>query len=432
MKRKIEKTLQIWKNNHNAQPLMLMGARQTGKTYIIEKFCTENFENIIKLNFYEEEHFKAFFEDSLNPETIVSKIEMYFDEKIDTSTTVFFFDEIQVCERAISALKFFAESKKKYRVIVAGSLLGVKINRFQSSFPVGKVQIEKLYPFSFEEFLWANGNEISENAIKNGFENNKKIDEANHHKFLKLYKSYLYLGGMPAVLNAYFNNGKDILAPAINKEKKDIIIGYLADMAKYAENINALKITKVFESIHLQLAQKQTKFRYKLVEEKGNKEKFGTAIEWLLQAGILQICNRIEIPQKPLKSAENQKAFKLYMADTGLLVYQGGVKVYDIFENPKFDFIGGITENFVAQQLVANDNELYYWTSGNDAEVDFILNQETGIIPCEVKANSNVASKSLSVYVAHYTPNYAIRISTKNFGIVNNIKAVPLYATHNL
>jgi predicted AAA+ superfamily ATPase len=357
---------------------------------------------------------------------------MYFDAKIDAAKTVFFFDEIQVCERAISSLKFFAESKNKYRVIVAGSLLGVKINRFNSSFPVGKVQIEKLLPLNFEEFLWANGNEMGATAIKKSFENDEPFDLANHTKFLQLYKTYLYLGGMPAVLNAYFNNEKNILSPAVNKEKQNIITGYLADMAKYSENINTLKITKVFESIHLQLAQRQTKFRYKLVEEKGNKEKFETAIEWLLQAGILYVCNRIEKPDKPLKSSENEKAFKLYMSDTGLLIYQGGVKVYDIFENPKFDFIGGITENFVAQQLTAQHKNLDYWTSGNDAEVDFILNEEKGIIPCEVNADKNITSKSLSKYIKKYSPEYSIRISTKNFGFENKIKSIPLYATHCL
>ena len=153
MKRKIENTLSDWKRNNNALPLMLIGARQTGKTYIIEKFSKENFENTIQLNFLEEESYKSFFDNSLNPENIISKIEIYFDKKIDILETVFFFDEIQACERAISSLKFFAESKNKYRIIVAGSLLGVKINRFESSFPVGKVQIEKLYPLDFEEFL---------------------------------------------------------------------------------------------------------------------------------------------------------------------------------------------------------------------------------------------------------------------------------------
>jgi len=432
MKRRFENTLLEWKNDNNALPLMLIGARQTGKTYIAEKFCNENFENTVRLNFLEEENFKSFFDDSLNPENIISKIEIYFDTKIDTTKTVFFFDEIQVCERAISSLKFFAEAKNKYRVIVAGSLLGVKINRFKSSFPVGKVQIEKLLPLNFEEFLWANGNEMGAIAIRNSFENDNRFDLANHNKFLQLYKTYLYLGGMPAVLNAYFNSEKNILSPTINKEKQDIITGYLADMAKYSENINSLKITKVFESIHLQLAQRQTKFRYKLVEEKGNKEKFETAIEWLLQAGILYVCNRIEKPEKPLKSSENEKAFKLYMGDTGLLVYQGGVKVYDIFENPKFDFIGGITENFVAQQLTAQHKKLDYWASGNDAEVDFILNEEKGIIPCEVKANKNTSSKSLSEYVKKYSPDYSIRISTKNFGVDNKVKSIPLYATHCL
>ncbi|MDR0395603.1 MAG: DUF4143 domain-containing protein [Tannerella sp.] len=432
MRRKIENTLLQWQNNDHALPLMLIGARQTGKTYIIEKFCSGNFENRVQLNFLEEDNFKSFFENSLNPENIVSKIEMYFDRKIDIEKTVFFFDEIQVCERAISSLKFFAESKNRYKVIVAGSLPGVKINRFQSSFPVGKVQIEKLFPLDFEEFLWANGNEIGVNAIRNAFEKDEKLDSANHNKFLQLYKTCLYLGGMPAVLNAYFDNEKNMLSPAINKAKQDIITGYLADMAKYSGNINSLKIIKVFESIHLQLAQQQKKFRYKLVEERGNKEKFETAIEWLLQAGILHSCHRIEKPEKPLKSSENEKAFKLYMGDTGLLVYQSGVKVYDIFENPKFNFIGGITENFVAQQFMAKSKDLFYWTSGNDAEVDFILNEENGIIPCEVKADTNVISRSLNEYMKKYSPHFSIRISAKNYGFANGIKSVPLYATHCL
>ncbi|MDR1810048.1 MAG: DUF4143 domain-containing protein [Prevotella sp.] len=432
MKRKFENLLLEWKNNSNALPLMIIGARQTGKTYIAEKFCRDNFENTVKLNFLEEEDYKAFFENSLNPEIIISKIEMYFDAKIDLTNTVFFFDEIQLCERAIASLKFFAEANAKYRVIVAGSLLGVKINRFKASFPVGKVQIEQLFPLDFEEFLWANGNEIGATAIKNAFEKNESFDAANHNKFLQLYKTFLYLGGMPAVLNAYFESGKNMLSLAINKAKQDILTGYLADMAKYSENINSLKIMKVFESIHAQLAQKQTKFRYKLVEEKGSKEKYETAIEWLLQAGILLRCNRIEKPEKPLKSAETEKAFKLYMGDTGLLIYQAGVKVYDIFENPKFDFIGGITENYVAQQLAALQKNLNYWTSGNDAEVDFILNEENGLIPCEVKAAMNVTSRSMSVYVKKFAPNYSIKISAKNFGFANGIKSAPLYAVYCL
>ena len=185
MKRKIENTLLTWKNSDTALPLMITGARQTGKTYIVEKFCNKNFENTVQLNFLEEDDFKSFFENSLNPENIISKIEIYFNKKMDIANTVFFFDEIQLCERAISSLKFFAESKNRYRVIVAGSLLGVKVNRFQSSFPVGKVQIEILFPLDFEEFLWANGNEMGVHAIKNAFDRNQQIDLANHNKFLQ-------------------------------------------------------------------------------------------------------------------------------------------------------------------------------------------------------------------------------------------------------
>jgi predicted AAA+ superfamily ATPase len=187
---------------------------------------------------------------------------------------------------------------------------------------------------------------------------------------------------------------------------------------------------KVYSSIKEQFAQEQKKFRYKLVEEKGNKQKFETAIEWLIQAGLVLFCPLISNPVRPLKSDENNKSFKLYLSDVGLLVHQAGIKLFDIFQNKDFKYIGALTENFVAQTLTSKNEKIYYWASGNEAEVDFLLSQETGIIPCEVKSADNVKSKSLSVYVAKYNSEYAVRISSKNFGFDNGIKSVPLYATH--
>ncbi|MDR3341029.1 MAG: DUF4143 domain-containing protein, partial [Candidatus Symbiothrix sp.] len=205
---------------------------------------------------------------------------------------------------------------------------------------------------------------------------------------------------------------------------------YMADMAKYSENINSIRILKVYNSIKEQLAQSQKKFKYKLVEEKGNKQRFETAIEWLLQAGLVLICPLITNPVRPLKPDENNKSFKLYLSDVGLLVHLAGIKLFDIFQNKDFDYIGALTENFVAQTLVSKKEKIQYWTSGNEAEVDFLLSKEKGIIPCEVKSSDNVKSKSLSVYISTYTPEYSIRISAKNFGFDNGIKSVPLYATH--
>ena len=429
IRRKTENTLLKWKEGCNSLPLMLIGARQTGKTFIINKFCNNNYKHIIEINFLKNDIFKSFFDSSLNPPDIIENIELFFHLSINPENTVIFLDEIQECEKAIASLKFFAESKIRYNIISAGSLLGVKINRMKTAFPVGKVQIEYMYPIDFEEFLWAMDERMLSDKIRCNFAENEPFIKAIHEKTLTLYKNFLYLGGMPAVISNYLDNGKEITAIS-SKIKDDIITGYMADMAKYAENINSLKILKVYHSVKEQLAQEQKRFRYKLVEDKANKQKFETAIEWLIQAGMLLFCPLISNPVRPLKTNENNKTFKLYLSDVGLLVHLAGIKPFDIFQNKDFKYIGAITENYVAQTLASKNEKLHYWSSGNEAEIDFLLSQETGIVPCEVKAADNVKSKSLSVYVSKYKPSYSIRISAKNFGFENGIKSVPLYAVH--
>jgi predicted AAA+ superfamily ATPase len=429
IKRKIENTLFQWKENINSLPLMLIGARQTGKTFIINEFCNQYYQQKIEINFLQNDVFKSFFENSLNPAEIIEHIEVYFHTSVNPENTVIFLDEIQECEKAIASLKFFAESKARYNIISAGSLLGVKINRLHTAFPVGKVQIEYMYPLDFEEFLWAVDEKILSDKIRQNFSENKPFIQVIHEKALTLYKTFLFLGGMPAVVSNYLDNGKKI-TDFIAQIKDNIITGYAADMAKYSENINSIKILKVYNSIKEQLAKEHKKFRYKLIEENANKQKFETAIEWLIQAGLALFCPLILTPVRPLKSDENNKSFKLYFSDVGLLVHLAGITQFDIFQNKNFNYIGALTENFVAQTFTSVNKKLYYWTSGNEAEVDFLLSQETGIIPCEVKAADNVKSKSLSVYVSKYKPEYSIRISTKNFGFENEIKSVPLYAVH--
>jgi predicted AAA+ superfamily ATPase len=429
IRRKIENTLLQWKETRNSLPLMLIGARQTGKTFIINEFCDKNYEHKIEINFSQNNVFKSFFDSSLSPLDIIENIELFFHTTINPENTVIFLDEIQECEKAIASLKFFSESKIRYNIISAGSLLGVKINRIKTAFPVGKVQIEYMYPIDFEEFLWAIDEKMLSDKIRHNFAENKAFIQAIHEKALTLYKNFLFIGGMPAVVSNYVDNGKEINAISA-KIKDDIITGYMADMAKYAENINSLKILKVYHSVKEQLAQEQKKFRYKLVEEKANKQKFETAIEWLIQAGLVLLCPLVSNPVRPLKSDKNDKIFKLYLSDVGLLVHLAGIKPFDIFQNKDFKYIGALTENFVAQTFVSKNEKLHYWTSGNEAEIDFLLSQETGIVPCEIKAADNVKSKSLSVYVSKYKPLYSIRISAKNFGFENGIKSVPLYAVH--
>ena len=424
--------MQNWGKKKEHLPLMLIGARQAGKTYILREFVySMNFENIVEINFYEKAIYKDFFAKSLNPQDIVHEIELYFQKPLSPDNTIFFFDEIQDCEQAIASLKFFAEAKEQYHIVCAGSLLGVRINRLKTPFPVGKVQIEYLFSMNFEEFLWATNKKMLADEIRKCFGTNIPLSNIIHEKALDIYKQYLCIGGMPAVVADYVKNDQNLVKTDVSIIN-DIITGYLADMTKYAENINSLKIHNVFNSIPAQLAKEKHKFQYKLVEVNGKKEKYETAIEWLLQAGILLKVQLISKPQIPMLIDENQNSFKLYLLDVGIFNKLAGIEFSNILQDKKFDYIGAITETYVAQQFTANEYKLYYWTSGNTAEVDYLLQTEDGIIPCEVKSDTNVASKSLTVYIAKQKPIYSIRISAKNFGFENNIKSVPLYATHCL
>ena len=428
MKRKIENILQKWGEKEEHLPLMLIGARQTGKTYILREFVRSmKFENVVEINFYEKAIYKDFFAKSLNPKDIVREIELYFQKPLSPENTIFFFDEIQDCEQAIASLKFFAEAPQQYHIVCAGSLLGVKINRLKTPFPVGKVQIEYLFPMDFEEFLWATNQKMLADEIRNCFDADKPLSNIIHEKSIDTYRQYLCIGGMPAVVADYIRNDRNIVKTDTSIIS-DIITGYLADMTKYSENINSLKISNVFNSIPAQLAKEKHKFQYKLVEINGKKEKYETAIEWLLQAGILLKVQLITKPQIPLLTNENHNSFKLYPLDVGIFNKLAGIEFSTILQDKKFDYMGAITETFVAQQFTANRHKLYYWTSGNTAEVDYLLQTESGIIPCEVKSSTNVTAKSLTVYTAKQNPEYAIRISAKNFGFENNIKSVPLYA----
>lgn len=429
MKRKFEAVLAKWNQQQKPLPLMLLGARQTGKTYILDDFCKRNFENYVYLNFFENRDYASFFTHSLSSDTILSNIELYFGKKIDIENTVFFFDEIQECEQAISSLKFFAESQLPFKIVTAGSLLGVKLNRMRSPFPVGKVQIETLYPMDFEEFLWAMDEILLAERIKENFKTNESFPDIIHSKAIMLYRNYLCIGGMPASIQDFTENEKDLLLTD-SSIKENILTGYLADMTKYAENVDAVKIHQVYRTIPAQLAKPQTKFMYKIVEERSNAEKYHTAIEWLLEANMLLRCTLVNNIQSPLSAYSVNNIFKLYLSDVGLLTTLSRIKYSELLQPNNQMFLGFLTENFVAQIFTSNRIPLHYWNSGNKAEIDIVANLTDGIIPVEIKSNRNVSSKSLGVYVDKYHPNYSIRISAKNFGFENNIKSVPLYAVH--
>ncbi len=430
MYRNFMKNLEYWKNKGMDIPLMVVGARQIGKTYTIDEFCKKNFKNYMYINLEKDIEIQRFFEETIDPDKIIEKIEIKNMKKIDIANTVIFIDEIQVSERAITSLKYFCESDKSYKIICAGSLLGVKLNRFNSSFPVGKVRIEYMYPMNFEEFAIALGREMLIKEVEKCFTSLKEISKTFHDMMLNIYRQYLCVGGMPAAVMNFIENSQDIVK--FNRDiHQDIITSYLSDMTKYTDNkMETTRINAIYNSMPSQLAKDNKKFQYSLTQEYANKRDFETSLDWLLASNMVYKCTKINKVETPLKVYQDVNNFKLYLNDVGLLSTLCEVKYSDIMISTNFMFKGAITENYIAQVLTSNKVPLYFWKSNNIAEVDYILDVEDGIIPIEVKASDNTNSKSLNAYMQKYSSKYGIRISTKNFGFSNNIKAIPLYAAY--
>lgn len=430
MRRKFEENLQKWKNENSNMPLMVIGARQIGKTYIMEQFCKENYKNYIYINLELNEKIASIFEETLNPDEIIKYIEITMQQEIDIETTIIFLDEIQVSERAITSLKYFCESEKPYKIICAGSLLGVKLNRFQSSFPVGKVWMETMFPMDYEEFLWARGEEKLAEEIKKSYQGKKKLPEAIHKMALEAYKEYLCIGGMPKAVSSYIENGKNLVR--FDREiHANIINAYIADMRKYVYSAEeSIKIQHIYETMPIQLGKDNRKFKYSTVEKGATRKAYELPLDWLTSSNMLIKCTKINKPENPLKAYQEIENFKMYLSDVGLLNYLSKISFQSIMLEENFMYKGAITENYVAQQLMAKKYDLYYWRSKSEAEVDFVLNLENKIIPIEVKSSQTTKSRSLNEYIKKYNPDYAIRLSTKDFGFYNHIFSVPLYATH--
>lgn len=430
MKRKIYENLIKWKNDNINMPYMLVGARQTGKTYILTEFCKNEFDNYIYINLDKMEKIKNIFEQSIEPEEIIKSIEILMNVNINIDNTIIFLDEIQVSERAISSLKYFCESENPYKIVCAGSLLGVKINRFKSSFPVGKVWIDYLYPMDFEEFLNAIGEEKINTEIKDCYYNSKPMLEELHKKALDLYNEYLCIGGMPISVINYINNNKDITK--INDQHLQILLtSYMSYMSKYTQNTEAIKNTKIYNSIPAQLVKPNKKFKYSLVEKSARSREYETSLEWLIASNMILKCQNVSAPKSPLKAYISDE-FKIYVSDIGILRVLARIEINEILQDKNMLYKGVLTENYIAQILYGKTKELYYWQVGNGYEVDFLIKIDGDIIPIEVKAGENISSKSLNYYVSRYKPKYSIRISSKNFGVSNNIKSIPLYAAHLL
>ena len=431
MYRKIYKKLLDWKNALERKPLMLLGARQVGKTYIIEEFCKNEFLKFKKVNLFQDKQIVNLYQDNtLSSDEKYNYLKTLLEFDLDMPDTVLFIDEIQECEELISELKYFCEVHNNVIIICAGSLLGVKLKRTKMSFPVGKVKMLSMYPMDFEEFLIALDKKMLLEEIRNCFKNNKMMNEALHNLALTYYRYYLICGGMPESVKNFISVNCDIVKYD-SSIKKDIIEAYLKDMKKYVSNLNeALKIENVYNSIPKQISNESKKFQFSKIEKNAKSRDYELPLDWLDAASLVLASYRVSLPEKPLAAYKEDDTFKLFINDIGLLNYMLKIRPADILDDDLSLFKGAFTENYVASQLAANEIDLYYWLSDGIAEIDFLLYNDDGIIPVEVKAANNTQSKSLKVYMEKFKPNYAIRISTKNFGYnaETKIKSIPLYA----
>ena len=427
MYRKISEYLAIWKNNPYRKPLILQGARQVGKTYSVLAFGREAYENVAYFNFETNLSLAKTFDESIEPSYLIPILSRICGQTIIKEKTLIFFDEVQLCERALTSLKYFFENAPEYHIIVAGSLLGVAVNRGKFSFPVGKVDIKTLHPMDIEEFLLAHKESELIAQIKLCFERDTPMPTALHMKALDYYRQYLVVGGMPECVMKYLATRDLIL---VRHAQAMILESYLKDMSKYNTQNEIKKTALVYDNITVQLSKKNTRFQYKLIKTGARASEFENAITWLSLSGIVTRIQRVEHPKKPLENYRDIDSFKIYVSDLGLLCAKKDIIPEDILyqSNELNDFKGGMVENYVCCQLTANEYKTYYWMNERGAEVDFIIQKKGNIIPIEVKSAENTKAKSLATYINKYKPVYAIKLSTKNFGFEDDKKTVPLYA----
>lgn len=426
MERKIVDKLLLWKDNKKRMPLILHGARQVGKTYTALSFGKQYYKNIVYCNMEDSSEITSIFERDLNPERIIRELSAIRGESIFPGDTLIILDEIQACERALAALKYFSEKSPEYHIIAAGSLLGVAINRESYSFPVGKVDMMTMYPLDFEEFLWATGNHGLCALIREAYA--KLIPLSLHETAMDLYKKYLIIGGMPRAVLEYVDTHDFDYVLMVQKNLND---AYIADMAKYATPHETTKIMAAWNSVSAQLAKENHKFQYKVIKSGARAYEYETPLDWLRSAGMIHKCIRVSQGKIPLAAYADNGSFKVYMMDVGLLCSKFGIAANIILHGDRSfnDFKGALAENYVMQTLSVKGLNPFYWSSEGKAEVDFIFQDKQGYaIPVEVKSADNVRSKSLKLFVSRYAPPYAIRVSAKNFGFENDIKCIPLYA----
>lgn len=427
MYRKILHYLENWKNSSYRKPLILQGARQVGKTYAILEFGRKHYENVAYFNFETNPKLNDTFAENISPDYLIPILSHIAGQTIVREKTLIVFDEIQLCERALTSLKYFCEDAPEYHVIVAGSLLGVAVNRRQFSFPVGKVDIKTLYPMDMEEFLLALGENDLVRQIHECFAARSPMPAALHDAAMQRYRQYLVVGGMPECVQQFAETNDYIL---VRHTQETILQSYLNDMSKYNSQNEIKKTRLTYDNITVQLSKKNTRFQYKLIKKGGRAAEFENAVEWLCLSGIVSRVYRAAQIQKPLENYRDIDTFKIYVSDPGLLCAKKDLNAADILymSEELNDFKGGMAENYVHLQLTANGYQTYYWESDRGAEIDFIIQREGQLIPVEVKSADNTKAKSLRVYMAAYHPAYAVKLSAKNFGADEEKLIIPLYA----
>ena len=428
MYRKIMKDLLEWKKDKNRKPLILRGARQVGKTYIIKQFGEENYEGVAYFNFDHDTELYDLFEHTKNPNRILEQLSFIFGKAIIPGKTLIVFDEIQECPDALNSLKYFEEEANEYHIISAGSLLGIRLSH--TSFPVGKVDFLDMFPMTFTEFLQADN---CTNLVKYLYSLNKieNIPDVFFDMLKEKLKAYFIIGGMPEVVKSWTTT-KDM--QEVNKIQKNILIAYESDFSKHTSNIEANKISIIWNSIPSQISKQNKKFLYQVAKEGARAREYEDALNWLKDANIVYKTYNVKKPSIPLISYNDLSAFKIYVNDVGLLRRMTDLDSKIVVEGDKLfeEFKGALTENYVIQVLTTQGINPYYFSFDNRYEIDFLIQYKNEIIPIEVKSNENINNTSLKIYNDRYSPKTRIRFSMKNLTKDGNLINIPLFMVEYL
>jgi predicted AAA+ superfamily ATPase len=429
MERKVEKKLLIWKDSPSRKPLLVTGARQVGKTWLMKKFGANSFENMLYVNFEKEIPLRTLFEQDYQPTRIVKVLETYFNQSVISGKTLLIFDEIQEAKGAITSLKYFREELPEQHLIGAGSLLGIAMKN-QTSFPVGQVEFLNLCPMDFDEFLRATENQRLAELI---FQNDWQLLENLKTKVIELLKTYYYVGGMPEAVLTYSINQN---LQEVRSIQESILQAYEQDFSKHAPPEIIPRIRMIWNGLVGQLSKENKKFVYGLILEGARAKDFEMAINWLSDYGLIHLVHRTKKANFPLAAYSDLQAFKIYALDVGLLAAMGNINSRTLIEKEQLftEFKGALTEQFVLQEFKSEGmKQIYYWANDTgSAEVDFLLEFENKILPIEVKASENLQSKSLKTFSSKYPDIHCLRASLSNFRNENWMTNIPLYGVKQL